>query len=86
MIPKYATRLGRVNGTSALIAFPSYVWSDDPRPESETYAPIPDGYQLIETVTDYVGLVNQQTGDSRDLAWETVPAMARVEIEVPLSQ
>ncbi len=84
MTDKHATRLGRVNGTRALIAFPSYVWSDDPRPESATYAPIPDGYQLIETMTDYVGLVNQQTGESRDLAWETVLEGAKVEIEVTL--
>ncbi len=86
MIDKHATRLGRVNGTRAFIAFPTYVW-DEVAPREETlYASIPDGYQLIETVTDYVGLVNQQTGDSQNLAWETVLPMARVEIEVPLTQ
>ncbi len=79
---KYNSRLGRVNGARALIVFPSHLFSDEPNPQTTMFARIADGYQLIETPTDYVGVLNEQTGDSRNLEWEMVPENAKVGIDV----
>ncbi len=81
---KYNSRLGRINGARALIMFPSHLFGETPTPEQTMFARIPDGYQLIETPTDYVGVLNEQTGDSKDLEWEMVPEGAKMGIDVTL--
>ena len=73
-VPKWVTSLGRVNGEEALIHRPSL-----------SFARIPEGWVTIQTPTDYVGLLNRETGEYRDLVWERLTGTVRVEIETPLT-
>lgn len=68
--PKSCARRVRVNGEDALITGMDLV-----RP---LFALIPEGYSLIETQTEYVGVLNEQTGDSCDLEWCEIPEHARL--------
>ncbi len=83
LIDKHGVHQGRVQGERALIAFRTTLW-DDPIREHTHYARIPEGYRVVETLMDYVGLVNEQTGEARELTWELLPDDARVEIETTL--
>ncbi len=58
LIDKHAVRRGSVNKEPGLIAFASYLWDDVPVREHNHFARIPEGYRLVETPMEYVGLVD----------------------------
>ncbi len=60
--------------------------NDDPaliQVSYDLYAHIPKGWQTIETADSFVGILNEYTGESRDLVWETVPENASFKIDRP---
>ncbi len=80
----HAKRRGTVNGQEALLAFPTYVWTEEgesPSPPEVAYALIPGGHVLVQTLTDVVGTMDGE-GKHHDLVWTRLPEDAAVTLSV----